>query len=154
MDPVLNLLDGLEDGDLDWILSDEWEQEVMAHTAIIHEGEVPNALYIVLQGLLGIQLSSIGESTFSLLGPGEIVGEMSFLEDKAASGTVSAVESTLLLVIPREKIIAKLKEDTAFAARFFKTLAIRNAHRLRQSIGKLGLELKRKQELISETAEK
>ena len=154
MDPFLNLLDELEEEDLDWILSGGWEQQVMAHTAIIHEGEVPNALYIVLQGLLGIQISSIGESTFALLGPGEIVGEMSFLEDKTASATVSAVESTLLLVIPREKLIAKLKEDTAFAARFFKTLAIRNAHRLRESMGKLGLELKRKQELISATNEK
>jgi len=43
MDPFLNLLDELEEEDLDWILSGGWEQQVMAHTAIIHEGEVPNA---------------------------------------------------------------------------------------------------------------
>ena len=109
MDPFLNLLDDLDEGDLDWILSEGLEQQVIANETIIHEGEVPNALYIVIHGLLGIQISSIGETTYSLLGPGEIIGEMSILEDIAATATVSALESTLLLAFPREKIMAKLR---------------------------------------------
>jgi len=154
MDPFLILLDDLDEGDLDWILSEGVEQQVIANETIIHEGEVPNALYIVIHGLLGIQISSIGETTYSLLGPGEIIGEMSILEDIAATATVSALESTLLLAFPRGKIKAKLREDMAFAARFYKSLAICNAHRLRECNGKLGLELKRKQELLSDTDEK
>lgn len=144
MDALLNLFTGLENEDLDWILSQACEQKYMAHIDIINEGEVPEALYIVLQGLLEIKSSSSG-ATLSLLGPGEIVGEMTLLEMITASETVSTIEPSILLAIPREQIFEKLRDDTAFAARFFKSLAIQIARRLRESNGKLGLELSKEE---------
>ena len=88
---ALSLLNELEDADVKWIFDAGQEQQVIANTVIIQEGTDPKALYFVLEGLVGITVSSAGNRQLATLGPGELLGEISFIENRHASATVTAV---------------------------------------------------------------
>ena len=138
MQAALELLNELSESDIDWIFSAGREQQVIANTVIIREGDRPEALYIVIEGLLGVALSSTGDMTVGVLGPGAIIGELSFLEDRPAAASVTAIESSLLLVLAHTTLDGKLKDDPAFAARFYRALAILSSQRLRERVDVLG----------------
>ena len=113
----------LDSADVKWILSSGVEQQVIASTIVVREGEVPSALYLVLEGLVEVRVQAIGAEARARLGPGAIVGEMSFLEDSPASATVRAVENTLLLSLDCATLGAKLQADPAFATRLYRPSA-------------------------------
>ena len=104
----LSLLKELEEDDVEWILETGKEHQVPAQTAITQEGVRLDALYLVLRGLAEVAVASGGGRRLATLGPGELIGEVSLLEDRPASATVKAVEPTLLLAIPHQVLAAKL----------------------------------------------
>jgi hypothetical protein len=53
------------------------------------------------------------------------------------------VEESTVLSIPRGRLTAKLEEDAAFAARFYRALGVFLASRLRKSQQRLGYESNR-----------
>jgi CRP-like cAMP-binding protein/SAM-dependent methyltransferase len=135
---ALALLSEFTETDIEWIFDVGIEQQVIANTVIIKEGTDPEALYIVLEGLVGIYVASAGNRQLAALGPGELLGEISFLEDRPASATVVAVENSLLLVLSRDKLAARLEDDSSFASRFYKSLALITSRRLRRRVSSLG----------------
>ena len=100
MQTALGLLSELNEEDVDWIFRTGFERHVIADTVIVREDEPLAYLYIVLEGLFGVRIASIPDSEIGRLGPGEIIGEISFLENTLPSATVTAIESSLLLEIP------------------------------------------------------
>jgi len=142
MHEALTLLGELHDEDLRWMLETGHEATVDAETEIITEETDPDHLYIVLSGLVGIRVAALGEGLLARLGPGELLGEISFLEGVPASATAVATESTTLLAIPRGELAARLESDAAFGARFYKALALLGARRLRERVGTLGHRLR------------
>ena len=147
MKNLLDLLSALSAEDVDWIIAEGSEQNVIANSRIINEGELPESMFIVLQGLLGVHLSIMGDKQLRVLGPGEIVGEMSFLENEPANASVTAVESSLLLEIPKSKLIQKIDDDPRFSARLHRSLAAMLSRRLRESVGSLGNQLQLKDDI-------
>ena len=137
MHDAIALLSELGQGNIDWIFDTGVTQQVNANEVIIKEGKDPDALYFVLEGVVGIYVSSLGDEQLTVLGPGEILGEMSFLEDRPASASVVTLENSLLLALPRDKLQAKLKEDSDFAARLYKSFATLASKRLRERVGTL-----------------
>ena len=81
MHEALAFLGELNDIDIEWILKSGYEQQVISNTVVIKEGEHPDNLYIVLSGLVRIHVSSCGDRQIAILGPGELLGEISFLEN-------------------------------------------------------------------------
>jgi len=146
MQEILSILNKLRPADVDWLLSSGQETQVQANTVVVQEGSRPDALYVVLQGLLGIRVASLGQSTVRTLGTGEVVGEMSLIDDRPASATVFAVESSLLLAVPRTTIGAGLEADPAFAARVYHSFANVVSGRLREGYGSFGRMLREKAE--------
>jgi SAM-dependent methyltransferase len=138
MHEALTLLGELQEDDARWLLETGHETTVDADTAIIAEEVDPDHLYIVLSGLVGIQVAALGETPLARLGPGELLGEISFLEGVPASATAVANESTVLLAIPRAELAGRLESDPAFGARFYRALALLSARRLRERVGTLG----------------
>ncbi len=151
MREALQLLGELTQEDLDWLFSVGHEQQVITNAQIIVEGKFPDALYFVLQGLLGIRSEAVGDSTLTHLGPGEILGEMSLLESKPASASVMAIENSLLLVLPVEVLQRKLNDDPQLAARFYHALGRIVSGRLRDSMGMLG-QMLRDRSVVEELA--
>jgi CRP-like cAMP-binding protein/SAM-dependent methyltransferase len=138
MQEALSLLSDLLDTDVDWVLANGVEQQVIASTTLTREGETPDALYIVLEGLVGVRLDKLGVEPIRTLGPGEIIGEMSFVENVPAAATATAVENTLVLALPRPTLDAKAKQDPAFASRLFRAFARCLSRRLRAANAALG----------------
>jgi len=131
------LLSELSDSDLDWFFSAGKRERPAPQTVIVNEGGGGEFIYFVLEGLLGVYTASLGDREIARLGPGQIFGEMSFLEDRPASATVKTLEESHLLAIRREDLEAKLDADSGLGARLYKSLAITSARRLRETMGTL-----------------
>jgi extracellular factor (EF) 3-hydroxypalmitic acid methyl ester biosynthesis protein len=141
MNSVLSVLADLDETDVDWLLSNGVEQQVIANDILTETGKMPGALYVVLEGLVGVWVDSLGRDMIRTLGPGQFVGEMAFLEEKPATATVSAIENSLLLSLPRDMLQAKIDTDPAFGLRLYRGLARLLSDRLRGSMAVLGHRL-------------
>ena len=131
MRKVLFIFGELNDLDVDWLLSAGKKQLITPGTALISEGKPVDALFIVIEGLFNVTVAGMGSEKIAQLVAGEIAGEMSFIEARPPSATVRAETNGIVLAIPRVRLAQKLKEDTGFAARFYRALAIFLSFRLR-----------------------
>jgi bacteriocin-type transport-associated protein len=153
MKKVLYFLGELSDQDVDWMLETGSKEQVAAGSNLITEGQPIPALYIILSGTLEVsQLVNSKRHVIREIGCGEIVGEISFVEAGPPTATVTARTDAAVLSIQRGDLTKKLKEDAEFAARFYRSIALFLAHRLRNSVQTLGYDKKAagKQTLQSE----
>lgn len=76
-------------------------RHVPRQTVVLHAGDRTDNIYFVLSGALKVQISDEEgrEVILSMLGPGELFGEMGVLDDHPRSATVLAVESSEVVVI-------------------------------------------------------
>src|SRR5207245_5371051 len=58
-------------------------------------------------------------------------GEISFVDSRPPSATVTAITDSVVGAVPIEALEHKLKRDAPFAARFYKAIAVALADRLR-----------------------
>jgi CRP-like cAMP-binding protein len=63
---------------------------------------------------------------------------MSFIDASPPASTVTALEPSTVLAIPKAKLLAQLDRDVAFAARFYRAIATFLSDRLRAMVGRLG----------------
>jgi CRP/FNR family cyclic AMP-dependent transcriptional regulator len=63
---------------------------------------------------------------------------MSFVDSRPPSASVIALTKSWLLAIPRQLLSTQLTKDTAFAARFYRSIAMFLSDRLRVTVGRLG----------------
>ena len=120
--------------DLDWVFDVSFEQQCIANTVILKEKEIPDAIYFVLKGLVNVTNHAL-DQVVATIGPGDIFGEMSFLENEPASATITASETTLLLALPKKDLKQKIQSDLSFAAKFYRALALVAIRRLRRNMG-------------------
>lgn len=140
MRKALYILAELSDRDFEWMLTVGRAKQIAAGTVLIREGEPIDALYIVLDGMLGVSVDALDSADIARLGYGEVVGEISFVDARPPSATVRAIEDSLVWALPRSQLVAKLSRDLAFSAHFYKALAIFLSDRLRRTVGRLGYE--------------
>jgi CRP/FNR family transcriptional regulator, cyclic AMP receptor protein len=72
------------------------------------------------------------------LGAGEVIGEIGFVDSAPPSATVTAAGSAAVLALSNTLLQQHLTSDAAFAARFYRALAIFLADRLRATTRRLG----------------
>jgi CRP-like cAMP-binding protein/SAM-dependent methyltransferase len=134
MQPALGLLNELSEEYIDWLFRIGFERQVVTHTVIVREDEPVGSLYIVLEGLFAVKVSSIPDSEIGRLGPGEIIGEIAFLENSVPSASVIAIENSLLLEVPSAILAERLRAVPSFGAQFYRALALLNSRRLRERV--------------------
>lgn len=80
------------------------------HT-LFHAGEPGDSLYVLLSGKVKVSLLSVDgkEVILSLLGDGDVFGEMSLLDGLPRSATVTSLEDCRLLAIGRQDFVQFLK---------------------------------------------
>lgn len=139
MRKALYMLGILDDIDIEWIANRGTTRQVDAGTTLIQEKSSIDALYILLEGQLSV---IVGDSAspvhIATLRPGEIVGEISFVDSRPSSASVVAAQRSLVLAITRETLAAQLAKDQAFAARFYRSIASFLADRLYVTVGRFG----------------
>jgi HD-GYP domain-containing protein (c-di-GMP phosphodiesterase class II) len=98
------------------LLKDCPVRELKEGTILIHAGKPNRALYLVLSGRLRIHIENLDLDPIAILEPGEIVGELSLIDDQVASASVVAHEDCRLLELD-EKTMWTLVEDSHAVAR-------------------------------------
>ncbi len=132
------LLNELADSEIAWLRAEGETLYCDRGTVLVKEGSRVESLYLVLSGVLSVTIGGPGGKEIAKLGPGQVVGEMSFLEDRPASATVQALEGSEVLAMTRTIVETKLRHDTAFSAHFYRGLATVTSRRLRNVVGQLG----------------
>ena len=92
----------LDDEQLDHIAEAGSVQSLQRNVVLFEEGDEPGEFYLVLSGRVAIaQESDDGrESLLAVLGPGELFGEMGFLDGHNRSAQARALEESGVLVVP------------------------------------------------------
>jgi CRP/FNR family cyclic AMP-dependent transcriptional regulator len=135
---VLFLLGNLNDLDIEWMINNGHKEKIINGDILIHRDEPVDHLYIVLSGQLSIRDGITNISEIAAVGPGEVLGEMSFLEARPPSVSVMASESCEIFVISKTLIEQRMKTDLQFKANFFYALALFLSNRLRRTTEQLG----------------
>ncbi len=99
---------------------------------LVRKGRTINGLYILLKGTAKVQLRSAPTRT---IGPGEVCGEMSFLEDAPASTNVLADENVDAYHLDRPTLQGLFELFPHLGSRFYRSLATNLSRRLRNIIG-------------------
>ena len=132
---VLYILGELEEADIEWLISSGRKTTVEQGRAIIREGVPLDALYIVIEGGFSV---TAGSREIAQIGAGEVLGEISYVDSRPPTATVTATMDSQVLSVPRRALSEKLSSDLGFGSRFYRSLAVFLADRLRDTVNQLG----------------
>jgi CRP-like cAMP-binding protein len=136
MRKVLYMMGQLSDDDIEWMIESGAPRQLRPGDVLIREGQPVAALYIVLEGALAV--SAAGRGEIARLEAGEIIGEISFVDARPPATTVTALVPAVVFALDRERLRGKLERDAWFAARFYRSVSVFLAARLRNTVGQLG----------------
>jgi len=103
-----------------------------AKDIIVHQQASGSKLFFVRKGMVQIDFSRLyGNDVLAYLNDGDMFGEVSFLDQADSSANVSAVEEVETLEVPHASLEPLLEADSDFAARFYRTIAVTLARRIR-----------------------
>jgi CRP/FNR family cyclic AMP-dependent transcriptional regulator len=110
---ALPIFEMLDDDSLKPLTRVAMLRKVPRHTVVLHAGDRTDNIYFVLSGALKVQVSDEEgrEVILSLLGPGELFGEMGVLDDHPRSATVLAVETSEVVMIGQDEFKRCLAEN-------------------------------------------
>jgi CRP/FNR family cyclic AMP-dependent transcriptional regulator len=99
---------------------------------LVHKSKRSNGIFLLLKGTARVQIPPQTKSPE--IGPGEICGEMSFLEDAPASANVVAHEDVEAYHLDRPTLESLFELFPHLASRFYRSLATNLSRRLRDMI--------------------
>ncbi|MFZ0321426.1 MAG: cyclic nucleotide-binding domain-containing protein [Candidatus Sulfotelmatobacter sp.] len=110
---------------------------------IIHQGESGNSIYIIRRGEVSVELAGNGSrSILASLGPDDIFGEISFLEQsKATAAVIASDEEVEADEVTAQELRAMFIAFPGLASRFYLSLAVILAQRLRVTSKELAREM-------------
>jgi CRP/FNR family cyclic AMP-dependent transcriptional regulator len=148
MKRVLFFLGQLDDRDVEWMIQNGQKIELKTGEKLIQKGNYVDSLFILLSGQLSIFSDEIGGEEIALLGAGEVVGEMSFLESRPPSVSVISKNASVVYKISRNAIDSRLSSNPDFKANFYYSLALFLSNRLRKTTDRLGYGVPEEEDLI------
>lgn len=115
----------------DWtLISDKAARAVFRKgEAMVQRGVKGDGVFLLLEGRARVQFPS--KTASRMIGPGEICGEMSFLEDQPASASVVAEETVEAYHLDLATLHSLFELFPHLASRFYRSLAANLSHRLR-----------------------
>jgi CRP-like cAMP-binding protein len=99
---------------------------------MILRGRRSNGVYLLVKGTARVQVLS--NSSSPEIGPGEVCGEMSFLDDVPASADVIAQQDVEAYYLDRPTLESLFELFPHLASRFYRSLATNLSHRMREWI--------------------
>ena len=132
MRKVLLIFSVLSDADVEWMTRHGRRRNLEAGGVLVEEGRALDSLHVILEGSFSVTTAARRAQPIVRLRPGEVVGEISFVDSRAPVGSVTALTPATVLSLPRSVVADRLSRDTGFAARFYRAIALTLAHRLRK----------------------
>lgn len=119
----------------DWaLISDKAIRRTFkAGEVLVQDDRRTHGVYVLLSGSAAVQLPSQGKSRE--IRPGEICGEISFLDDLPATANVVATGAVEAFFLDRATLQSLFELFPHLGSRFFHSLAAILSHRLRELIG-------------------
>ncbi|MBC8188556.1 MAG: Crp/Fnr family transcriptional regulator [Proteobacteria bacterium] len=107
----VSIFSTLDENDLDHLLQATTSKRLEPKEILFSKGDPGNQLYGILSGSLKvIAPGSDGKDViFTLLGPGDIIGEIALLDGQERSASAVAVEETEVLTLHRRELIPFLE---------------------------------------------
>jgi CRP-like cAMP-binding protein len=94
-----------------------------AGEVIVEENDIGETAYVIAEGRVEVTKELDGQNVhLAYLGPGETFGEMSMIDEKPRSATVTAVTETLVSEIRRDDFFISLQTDPKVAVELLKVL--------------------------------
>jgi len=100
---------------------------------LVQRSKKSNGVYLLVKGSARVQIPS--QPAARIIGPGEICGEMSFLEDAAASASVVSDGELDAYYLDRSALESLFELFPHLASRFYRSVATNLSRRLRELIG-------------------
>ncbi|QJC22537.1 Crp/Fnr family transcriptional regulator [Arcanobacterium buesumense] len=117
-------LDDAERADLLSLMS---ETTLKRGESLFHEGDSGDRLYVVTDGKVKLSHTADDgrENLIAVLGPGEIIGELTLFDLGARSSTVTAIAATSLLSLSHKDMMTYIDSHPAMAKSMLRELARR-----------------------------
>ena len=118
----------------DWALLIDRAKEVtfQKDEILIQKGRQTRMVYLLVKGTARVEADF--KARIAQIGPGQISGEMAFLENSIASATVTAEEEVQAYAIEWSALGDLFELFPHLASRFYRSLAVILARRLRDQI--------------------
>jgi CRP/FNR family cyclic AMP-dependent transcriptional regulator len=138
MQKALFILGSLNNDDIEWLIQKGRKEIIEPNKILISEGQKVSAMYFVLTGHLSVVIEALNNKELAIITSGEVVGEISFIDERPPLATVKAIERSEVLSIARTQLSVKLQQDMGFASRFYQGISLCLADRMRGTIRRLG----------------
>src|SRR5215469_3077349 len=100
--------------------------------ALLQFGKQTRSVYLLLKGNVRVDGAIYGQ--IAQLGPGEVCGEMAFLENSQASATVVAIDEVEAYALEWSALTDLFELFPHLGSRFYRSLAVNLSRRLRDQI--------------------
>jgi CRP/FNR family cyclic AMP-dependent transcriptional regulator len=117
-------------------------RELQAGEVLVREGESDDHLYIVVSGSLGV-IKAVGtenELTLNVMRPGDVVGELSFLDGATRFASLVAVAESRVLGLSRGDLESMLERDPHLVYRIMRAI-VRVVHDIQRRLSMQTVEL-------------
>lgn len=121
------LFSAIDKDELGYIAEHTVRKKYKDKEMLIDQTEDGEVAYLILSGSVKVfRVAENGnEITLSILGPEEIVGEMSLIESEGRSASVAAIQETEVLVITKSAFTHFIKHSPDSAVKLIQTMAKR-----------------------------
>jgi CRP-like cAMP-binding protein len=118
----------------DWaLISDKASRmQFRAGEQFVHRGKRTHGVYLLIQGTASVQIAGHGKARE--IGPGEVCGEISFLDELPATADVVAGDPVLAYYLDRPTLQSLFELFPHLGSRFYRSLASILSRRLRELI--------------------
>lgn len=107
----VSIFSSMSDEELDQLLAATTTKRLDAKETLFRKGDAGNQLYAIVSGSLKVMATGTDgrDVLFTLLGAGDVIGEISILDGGERSASAVAVEPTELLTLHRRELIPFLE---------------------------------------------
>ena len=132
---TIELFEDLDDDQFAHLLMVGMVKRYRAGNVILTEGTTSGNVHVIHQGSarLSKHVPGAGEEALTILGPGEIFGEMEFFDGQAPSANVIAHTDCDVVAIPHAEVRSLMESRPELAAKILWALGRTLARRVRES---------------------
>ena len=133
-----DLVGYLDDAEYTRLLSAAEPAVADAGAVVLHKGSPSRSLLLVEQGALEVRDEALGQAVvLATIGPGEVVGEVGFVDGRSRTHDVCARESCRLRRLTRQAFLNLVQDDPQLFAKLAVGLAEVVAQRFRATVAEL-----------------
>ena len=137
------LFQALQPDEIDAVLAQIAVRKTARGTTILRRGDASPGALVIMMGRVRIATTSEDgrEVTLGMLGPGDVLGEMSLLDGEAVSADAIALEDCVLLLIERGRFMRLLRSSSDLCVRLMGVLCqrLRRSNAALEDMALLGL---------------